>query len=291
MRKLWFFLVLLILAESVFAIGQINIAYSPYTISRPGSYIVVADLTTAINQNCITITTCNVTLDLNGHTLYGFGTTFSNTGTYGSGILGTTLTYVSGSSTLHDVNNVSITNGTIMNFKNYGVLLSGYNFSVSKLRVYSNVSGGISLNAQNAYTTGVVRDNIVIGNYADGIDAGTGTLVTGNNVQSNSSTGIFANYACFIKDNLCRLNQVDGIRVYTQNQVVGNECNDNKVAGIHAQEDENSIIGNYCSLNGTGLLSDVSGNYFEQNKLTGNTTPETLHSSTEGTGDLADVTF
>ena len=34
MRKLWFFLVLLILAESVFAIGQINIAYSPYTISR-----------------------------------------------------------------------------------------------------------------------------------------------------------------------------------------------------------------------------------------------------------------
>ena len=151
--------------------------------------------------------------------------------------------------------------------------------------------GGISLNAQNAYTTGVVRDNIVIGNYADGIDAGTGTLVTGNNVQSNSSTGIFANYACFIKDNLCRLNQVDGIRVYTQNQVVGNECNDNKVAGIHAQEDENSIIGNYCSLNGTGLLSDVSGNYFEQNKLTGNTTPETLHSSTEGTGDSADVTF
>jgi hypothetical protein len=291
MKILISFLISLVIVESAYAIGQINIAYSPYTISSPGSYIVVKDLTTAINLNCITITTSNVTLDLNGHTLYGYGTTQFYSGTYGTGILGTTLTYISGSSTVYDVNNVSITNGRIMNFRNYGVYLSGYNFLVSKLQVYSNVSGGIILNSQNAHVTSVVKDNIVMGNYGDGIDAGNGAFVTGNNVQSNASTGIFANYACFIKDNICRLNQLDGIRVYTENQVLENECNDNTIAGIEAQSDENSIIGNYCSLNGTGLLSDNSGNYFEQNKLTGNTTDETLNGSTEGTGTLADVQF
>src|SRR5277367_6834598 len=112
----------ILLTGTVFATGQIDIAYSPYTISNPGSYIVVKDLTTAINLNCITITTSNVTLDLNGHTLYGFGTTFSFSGTYGTGIMATTVAIVA-STTAFLVTNVSITNGTIMNFKNYGVLL------------------------------------------------------------------------------------------------------------------------------------------------------------------------
>jgi len=70
----------LILAGFVFAAGQIDIAYSPYTITQPGSYIVVNDLTTAPNLDCIDITTSNVTLDLNGHTLYGAGSTTGSSG-------------------------------------------------------------------------------------------------------------------------------------------------------------------------------------------------------------------
>lgn len=287
MKILLSFLIALLIVESACAIGQINIAYSPYTISRPGSYIVVADLTTAINLNCITITTSNVSLDLNGHTLYGFGTTHFYSGTYGSGILATTAVIVQ-STTAYLINNIAITNGTIMNFQNYGVILSGFNFNVSKLRVFSNVSGGISINTTNGFITGVIRDNLVVGNYGDGIDAGSGSLVIGNNVQSNASTGILANYSCMIKDNLCRLNKGDGIHVYTENQVIGNQCNNNG-NGIHATSNENSIVGNYCTLNTTGLLFDNSGSYCEQNKLFNNTTNETLNGSTEGTGTLANV--
>src|SRR5208283_2723366 len=96
------------LASMVYADGQINIAYSPYTISIPGSYIVVKNLTTAINLNAITINTSDVTIDLNGHTLYGPGTT---AGSGGDGIHSDTG------------DNITVTNGAIRNFNGNGINL------------------------------------------------------------------------------------------------------------------------------------------------------------------------
>lgn len=85
-----FSLLSLLFCGSVFAAGQIDIAYSPYTITNPGSYIVVKDLTTAQNLDCIDIITPNVTLDLNGHSLYGSGSSAgSSSSSTGSGIYGT----------------------------------------------------------------------------------------------------------------------------------------------------------------------------------------------------------
>ena len=142
MKSLLSILIAICFSVSALAIGQINIAYSPYTISQPGSYIVVKDLTTAINLNCITITTSNVTLDLNGHTLYGYGTTQFTSGTYGTGIMGTTSSYVAATAVLR-VHNITVKNGTITNFRNYGVIFNGYNITLSDLKVISNSSAGI----------------------------------------------------------------------------------------------------------------------------------------------------
>lgn len=109
MKTLAFLFSTLILAGSVFASGVIDIAYSPYTINNGGSYIVVKDLTTAQNLNCITVNTSNVTIDLNGHTLYGAGSTV---GSSGYGIYA-------------PFNNISVKNGTIVNFYTDGVYLEG----------------------------------------------------------------------------------------------------------------------------------------------------------------------
>ena len=97
-RFLSLLLLSIILTGSVGAVGQIDIAYSPYTISQPGSYIVVKDLKVGPDMRCILIDTSNVTLDLNGHTLYGGGTT---AGTFGTGIV-----------IANQHNSISIKNGT-----------------------------------------------------------------------------------------------------------------------------------------------------------------------------------
>lgn len=73
----------MLLGSLVSAAGLIDIAYSPYTISNAESYIVVSNLTTLTNQIAILILYSNVTLDLNGHTLYGAGTA----GTTGNGFM------------------------------------------------------------------------------------------------------------------------------------------------------------------------------------------------------------
>ncbi len=84
--------------------GQIDIATLPFTISEPGSYVVVADLRmgTPDVSGIVILGTNDVTLDLNGHTLAGAG---QDAGTYGSGI------FVSGYA-----ENIVIRNGTIREF-------------------------------------------------------------------------------------------------------------------------------------------------------------------------------
>ena len=85
--------------------GQIDIATLPYTISQPGSYVVVKDLTlSTTGADGITITANNVTLDLNGHTLTGPG---KYAGSYDRGI--TVPGYLT---------NVEVRNGTVRNWPN-----------------------------------------------------------------------------------------------------------------------------------------------------------------------------
>jgi hypothetical protein len=62
-------------------------------------------------------------------------------------------------------------------------------------------------------------------------------------------------------------------------------------AGIHVTGDGNVILSNHCTYNDRGLDIDNNTNYSSQNTLNGNTTNEDLGGSTEGLGDLANVTF
>ncbi len=274
-----------ILSGMVYAVGQIDIAYTPYTISTPGSYIVVKDLTTSQNYDCIDIATSNVTIDLNGHTLYGGGT---SSGSNGSGI------YDLGGTAIN--NNIIVKNGNIRDFRMDGVLLNGNNSEVSKLNVTNCGSYGININygivennnvsyccAQNAvyqitcgygsilnnrvrfsglgggigYSSGIIKDNYCVQNALAGIECDEISKVIGNYMYGNLQDGILLDNAqCQVEDNICISNHQNGINAYIGGCFISkNVCQTNSYCGITTGDEcdirdnmvyENSVAGIIC---------------------------------------------
>ena len=252
------------LCISSFAVGQINIAYSPYTISQPGSYIVVKDLTTAQDLDCIDINTSDVSIDLNGHTLYGAGTT---AGSSGNGI----------KDNLTGANNITIYNGTIRGFRLYGILLYGVNVRVERLNCYANKLSGIYLSNSGLVTNcnisynglygiycssgGVIRNNTITNNGSYGIYGLSGCVITENHVSNNQSAGINALDAT-VTQNYVYSNQGNGI-IADYCLVEKNNVDSNKFNGIYGSY--NRIVNNFSQNNGTfsgkgGLGSGINGN-------------------------------
>jgi hypothetical protein len=275
MKKLIVFVLVTISSiSSVLAAGQIDIAYSPYTISKPGSYIVVKDLTTAQNLNCISIATGNVTIDLNGHTLYGAGTTV---GTSGSGIYDL--------NTVSTNNNITILNGTIRDFCYYGIYLNGSHVQVSRVNVTYNGADGIVLSnigsiadcdvSNNGvigiYATGggIIRNNNVSYNGTDGIEAFAGAVINENNVSNNLSDGIYCADATVTNNNSYN-NHGNGIYADESCLVENNNANSNYSYGINA--DYSRVVGNYCQNNDIAGIRAVYNTTIENNTLYDTTT-------------------
>ena len=139
------------------------------TISQPGSYELVNNLTATTNDDCLVITTDFVTVDLAGFSITG-STRFPNV--KGSGI-------TAGDNTI----GIAVRNGSILGF-GIGVDLGGDGSIVEGLRVF----GGNPTNA------GIVARGIVKGNTVESIGlpspmAGAGVgisatgIVTGNYVS------------------------------------------------------------------------------------------------------------
>jgi len=261
--------------------GQIDIAEIPYTISISGSYIVVDDLsTTATDTNGITIDADNVTLDLNGHALIGPG---KAAGTSGDGI------YVNGAQY-----NIAIRNGTVRDWRGYGVYANNAsNSQFESLRCYNNGGYGIGAGTGNKVIGNTCRHNggrgiftnescTVTGNTTeyngyDGIYTGSGSTAAFNNCGSNEDDGIQANFST-VTGNTCYSNTGDGIEVAYNCRVVDNTCNNNGYmtgdgAGILATGYDNRITNNHCTGNDRGLDLDGANNIVSGNTLRGNTTP------------------
>lgn len=271
----------------------------PIVINSPGSYYLTGNLSLAtLNTNGITISSNNVTLDLNGYTLTGPGKA--------AGSSGTGITSAGGSPT-----NISIRNGTILDWRNRGVGARFVNSQFEFLRVQNNGGSGINTGEncrvsnntfyqnENGIYVGfdgcIVTGNVCHSNTSDGIYAYSGT-VTGNTCLNNGGYGISVVSDSTITGNTCVVNTGDGIRIAYRCRVAENTCNGNgyttgDAAGIHATGAGNAILANHCVGNDRGLDIDSATNYSSQNTLNGNTTNEDLGGSTEGAGDLANVTF
>jgi parallel beta-helix repeat protein len=286
---------MVILLSSGYAAGLIDISYSPYTISQPGSYIVVADLTTPQDLDCITIATSDVTIDLNGHTLYGAG---SATGTFGAGIY-------AGSS-----NNIAVTNGVIRNFHDDAINAQGINVHVSRVRMFNTGGNGINVGENavvvnnSAYQHGysgiavkagsVVRDNAakqctfygvyltgnsctatgnsVADNMSGICSASGGNTIIGNSAYSNDEYGIYLNVSgCIVSNNNASYNGLTGIFGQSGCTIIGNCTYSNGSSGIRVNNGS-EVMHNTCRYNSyAGIQVSGDSNSVSQNVCTSNT--------------------
>jgi len=179
----------------------------------------------------------NITLDLNGHTLSGIdGQLTQGVGVKVSGHTG-----------------VVVTGGTVKAFSIGVNIENGASNTVSNMSLTDNTSGdGVSINGATADNNSVLNSYVARNGQYDGIgvyggsslDKITGTVITGNQVVDNASSGM-----------------TGGIRLenWTWNTTVtNNTVKNNALEGIAAFADTafNTITGNVVDHNGFGTNTD-----------------------------------
>jgi Right handed beta helix region len=249
----------------------------PYTMSMPGSYIVGANLRAPTGSTTgITISSSNVTLDLNGFTL--------------SGQLTATTAIVAGIS----VTQVTVKNGNIEGWTGDGLNLgTAINVSVDRVSVRAVSGRGIVTNfyasvtgcrVENTGGTGYqIADDSIINDCiaatttgagftlsadcvasglmvyqtqgtSPGITAGESAFVRSSVVRSAAGSGIVLGAMATASDCTVRGSGVYGIRAGTRSTVTSCRALANNQAGIFA---DNSVRLEKChsSLNGTNGIS------------------------------------
>ncbi len=134
----------------------------PLVISKSGSYVLASDITVpSANTTAISVQADNVTIDLNGFSILGPGTSGS-----GNGI---------------DVpggQNTAVLNGSVQGMGNNGLSLNGGR--IDGVRALRNGGDGIDCGQ-----AGVVSNSIATLNGRNGIDCHAGGVVSNSIAQSN----------------------------------------------------------------------------------------------------------
>ena len=197
--------------DGVIEINQAKVAgVFPFTIGTSGSYHLTGNLTVAGTTNAINVTVSNVTIDLNGFSITGPGSTESiPIGINASG-----------------QSDVTVENGTVTGFG------TGVEVGPSGIvkNVHADANGGGISGANNSLIQGCTANNstqpggaaifcvaacAISGNTANGnpnigIEAGNGSAISGNIAFHNTTgTGIFCSGSgCLIMGNTAFNNEV-----------------------------------------------------------------------------------
>ncbi len=209
----------------------------PFVISTPGSYYFTKNLQfAATSGDALSITSPNVTLDLNGFTLS------STAGVTGRGI-----------SVTGGLNNVTIRNGIVAgNSTVYPTTIAGFENGI-----YANASGGIPFGAFRNLT---VENMQVSGCRTWGIVAYYGT-VTRCTVAANGSDGLIASDSV-VTSCVAKFNGGNGIQgspiTVTSSAAISNgrdgiNALSSSVTGCNAH-DNNTSAGAYYDLNATNAV-------------------------------------
>ena len=176
---LWVLLFMAAFPFSAYGVdGQIKIAQTagtsfPITINESGSYVLTSNLTVKTgNINAITINADNVTLDLNGHSIYGPET---GVGIYAS------YRY-----------NITIKNGVVRGFYKGIYLYKGAGHRIEGIQASNN--GHVGIYAYYSTITNCSANN----NSGYGISPFHST-VTNCSFNNNSDDGIYAYYSTVTK--------------------------------------------------------------------------------------------
>jgi len=281
--------------------GVTDIRINPetgYTISTPGSYRLVGDVTMTQSYSAISITCSNVTVDLGGHTINGF--TSSDPGIHGAE-LSSNITVANG--TIRNFGGAAVSigpNGVIRNVRAEGVatgdmfaygLMSGAGSIIEGCTITNCTAGathwgGIIVNERSRVIGNVIGGNSIEAGRITGIRALQGSVIEGNIVQQNSATEsaedspmIWTYGPCIIRNNTIVENTTQGegdiIGVYrfpsslSGSLIEGNICSDmtassGSAIGIHASN--SSIIGNVCSNNTNSSINGSGQGIFAGNE-------------------------
>jgi len=204
----------------------------PYAISASGSYRLTGSLTVSANTNAITVTAPNVTVDLNGFSITGPGSSSGSAGIAAAG-----------------VSDVTVENGTVTGFEQ-GVYV-GFFGIVRNVHADANETG---IDAGNNTTVKGCTANNSTSTGGWGVYCTAACAISGNTVNGNASIGITCGgNGCVISDNTASANNSYGIACSGSGCLIsGNAVYSNKT-GI--------------SCGGSGCL--VSGNTIENNSTTG----------------------
>jgi len=180
----------------------------PYTISNAGSYRLTGDLTvSSTSADAIDVKAGQVSIDLNGFSITGPGS--SSLGTGISGYVETSL---------------AVEDGVVSGFST-GIAV-GENSIVKSVRADANING-ISTNS-NAVIQGCTANR----NTQTGIEGSDGTVISGNTVNFNQA-GIFcAGSGCLVSGNTIDHNSSLGLNFFDATSAYGgNVLNGNNGGG------------------------------------------------------------
>lgn len=149
-------------------------------VAKSGSYVLASNLSVRKQgQDCITVTTSFVTIDLQG-----FAIDCANVGNDGINVTGRGL------------KGITVRNGTIINCLN-GVDASGVTGAlVEGIVAIDNTDDGIEVGAGST-----VRDNVANGNGVNGISATCPSNVIDNTAINNTSGGLKLGSTCNAANN------------------------------------------------------------------------------------------
>jgi parallel beta-helix repeat protein len=286
--------------------NQLNLLLGaiPQAIPWPATVKLAGSLTGGAAQNGITITSDDVTVDLDGHSLIGVAGSLD-------GI------QISGNRT-----NIVIRNGTIRRWGSDGVQANtSYNSTFVDLRVANNGANGLQGgngavikcvtargNNGDGITTAsgcVITDSASSENRSDGIVANTGTTVSGCSAYNNNFAGISASTGSTVV-NCTSYSNTNGISASSGSTVTGCTATSNATNGIIAAfgatitgctardnrtginvGDDSRIVANTCdqsapTVGDVGILVTGSDNRIDSNHVTDNS----IGIDVNGTGNL-----
>ncbi len=213
----------------------------PITLNQRGSYRLTSDLgISGSNTNGIEVRSDDVTVDLNGFTIFGpnsvpISTHICTAPGTGKGIFGT------------------------------GVAAAG--FVAQNGRVRGMGSDGIQVDWQNARIERVIVER----NCGTGITLGVAGLVVDSQVRANSGRGIFVGAASRVRDSIADSNGDTGILAPGSSVVTGCVATANSGSGIAIGGTGGMAMGNIAVGNGFDGIVVLGGGTVTNNSVAANT--------------------
>lgn len=264
--------------------------YAPTTIAAPGSYILTRNITGA--APLITITSSDVTLDLNGFTLESTSTTVGYVitatsvdrvsifgGRTKAGARGVSLEFVNGAVirdlvvnasssigiNLYQVKDFVVSDCSVENPGGPGILADLSDFSgqgvIERNHVYSSGLDGIFVTSLDG---GAIRGNLIIDSSQRGIyvQSSESVAIQGNTVVGAITEGISipSGTGLRVVENIVRGSGSDGLRIGASDvTILRNLSTANTSDGLLASGDQLLIAGNQSAANSKkGLHFDAS---------------------------------